>query len=339
MIERLCVIGAPSACGGADTELDHQMYCWEQMGIEVHICPTEDLERNLISGLKGRNCILHATKDWKSLDGFHVISFCNKSFLDNIEHIHKSAKTTAFVNCMTWNFPKEIVAQYKGLIDFHIYQTTHQYEKLAPELRKGSNPYRPLFVSPYFYLPYFPFLPQDRSGSEFRFGRISRADADKYDKHQLQIYESFVSPLEKAGIILGWSGQVKQKFQCNAPEFIRVLSPGQMTAQEFYQSCDAVVMSTATFENLPRVGFEAMASGAVLVVDNRGGWKLQVEDGYTGFLCNSPPEFIYKISRIAFEKDERISMRHEARRKLETEWGEQAAMDSWAKIFEQWQRL
>jgi glycosyltransferase involved in cell wall biosynthesis len=98
-------------------------------------------------------------------------------------------------------------------------------------------------------------------------------------------------------------------------------------------------MTTDTFENLPRVGFEAMASGSILVVDNRGGWRLEVEDGVTGWLCNDDREFVYKASRCAFEHEERDRMRVAAREKLESTWGLQAAMDSWATVFEAWEAL
>ena len=155
----------------------------------------------------------------------------------------------------------------------------------------------------------------------------------------MQIYERFVSPLPKAGIILGWDRRVKQKFQGNPPEFVRAIPAGEMSQQEFYKSCDVIILSTTTFENLPRVGFEAMASGSILIVDNRGGWKQLVDDYETGYLCNSPPEFIYKASRLAFEKNERKDMRYAAREKLETEWTEQKSMDSWAEVFKQWEDI
>jgi len=49
MIDELCVIGHPSRLGGADTELDHQIHCWQLMGIKVHICHTDALDANCFS--------------------------------------------------------------------------------------------------------------------------------------------------------------------------------------------------------------------------------------------------------------------------------------------------
>jgi len=81
-VNQLCVIGHPSRLGGADTELDHQIRCWQAMGVEVHICHTGQLDDNLKSmELEKRGCIYHEPCDWKSLAGMHVISFCNGEYL------------------------------------------------------------------------------------------------------------------------------------------------------------------------------------------------------------------------------------------------------------------
>ena len=132
MIKELCIIGHPSKIGGADTELDHQIRCWQKMGITVHICHTSYVDNNCKKmKMEERDCIYHISEDWKSLTGMHTISFCNGEFLKNLIKIKKYAKTTTFVNCMTWNFKKEIEAKERGLIDFHLYQTKEQFEKVS----------------------------------------------------------------------------------------------------------------------------------------------------------------------------------------------------------------
>ncbi len=198
--------------------------------------------------------------------------------------------------------------------------------------------YRPLMVRPYFHAEEFPFI-DDRPDDKFRFGRISRGDADKFHSRQLWIYETMTAPVLKEGIILGWDDRAAKKFGRQPDPYIRCLAEGGMTQQEFYRHCEAVIMSTETFENLPRVGFEAMASGSILVVDNRGGWQILVEDGETGWLCNDDREFVYKASRCAFEKDERDAMRLAARKKLEQEWGLEASIISWERVFDEWSKL
>ncbi|MFQ5734588.1 MAG: glycosyltransferase [Planctomycetaceae bacterium] len=337
-IEALCVIGHPSRVGGADTELDHQIHCWQAMGVEVHVCHTGAIDANLAAmNLEERGCLYHPPMDWSSLDGMHCISFCNGEFLSNLPEIKRHARTTTFVNCMTWNFDREIEMQSQGLIDFHLYQTQHAYERVSLKLRNLGH-YRPLFFVPFFHRSDFPFH-KHRPGDTFRFGRISRDDIAKHGQRQLWIYETMTAPVAKEGLILGWGDNAQRRFGRRPHSYIHTHPEAAISQQEFYKFCEAIIMTTETFENLPRVGFEAMSSGSVLVVDNRGGWKRLVEDGRTGWLCNDDREFVYKASRCAFEAEERQAMRQAASEKLEAEWGLEAAMKSWDRIFQEWAAL
>ncbi|MCG8649429.1 MAG: glycosyltransferase, partial [Pirellulales bacterium] len=184
----------------------------------------------------------------------------------------------------------------------------------------------------------FPFI-SDRPADKFRFGRISRDDADKYGGLQFWIYEAMTAPVLKEALVLGWGENAEQKLGQPAEPFIHLMPPRSMSQRAFYTQCEAIIMTTDTFENLPRVGFEAMASGSILVVDDRGGWKLQVADGVTGWLCKNEREFVYKASRCAFEEDERDRMRVAAFTMLQERWGLAIAMDSWANIFAAWEQL
>ncbi len=338
VIDAICVIGHPSRLGGADTELDHQLRCWQAMGVEVHICPTGALDANLRGmDLEERGCVYHAPRDWPSLAGMHCISFCNGEFLSALPEIKRPARTTTFVNCMTWNFEREIEMQGRGLIDFHLYQTEHARERVSAKL-KGLGTYRPLLFRPYFHAEEFPFH-ERRPADAFRFGRISRNDADKFGGRQLWIYETMTAPVLKEGLILGWGSRTEGKFGRRPDSYVRTCPEGGIPQREFYAFCDAVIMTTDTFENLPRVGFEAMSSGSVLVVDRRGGWEVLIEDGRTGWLCGDDREFVYKASRCAFEREEREAMRRAAREKLEREWGLEAGMESWGRVFDAWRSL
>jgi glycosyltransferase involved in cell wall biosynthesis len=193
-------------------------------------------------------------------------------------------------------------------------------------------------TTPYFHAAEFPFH-DERPKDKFRFGRISRADPDKFHDQQLWIYETMTAPELKEGYVLGWSQRIQRKYGREPEGYIHTYPERGLTQQGFYAACDAVIMSTKTFENLPRVAFEAMASGSVLIVDKRGGWIELVEDRVTGWLCQDAREFVYKASRCAFEKEEREQMRHAARDRLERISGFEAASRSWAKIFDEWEKL
>lgn len=340
MIKELCIIGHPSHLGGADCELDHQIRLWQEMGIKVHICHTGALDQNLKNmKMKERGCIYHKPMDWKSLKGFHVISFCNGRFLQHLPTIKPLAKTTTFVNCMTWNFQKEIECQTKGLIDFHLYQTDHAMGKVRKKLENTGRTYRPIRFKPYFHKKEFSYH-DNRPTDKFRFGRISRGDADKFCSQQLWVYETFTAPVMKEGIILGWDQRAEKKFKKKPPAWIKTYREGGITQKEFYKTCSTLIMCVNTFENLPRIGFESMSSGTLMVVDKgRGGFDLQVDHGKTGWLCKNDREFVYYATRVAHEIDESNDMRAAAQEKLEREWGIEASMKSWENVFNEWEKL
>ena len=364
MIKDICAIGHPGNLGGADSELSHQIKCWQKMGIKVHLVPTIlDSNCNTKNG-----CTYHTKLDWKSLKGMHCISFCNSIFLKNIGEIKKYARTSSFVNCMTWNFPDEIAAASRGNIDFHLYQSDHQMTMVGRKLKVYPD-YRPLRFKPYFHQQDFPYT-ADRNNEKFQFGRISRGDAQKFAHYQVKIYEDFESELKKSAIILGWDRRGKTKIygktptfqkrpektirqrrhtrvrsyqykrsQGDLPTWIKGIKEKGITQQDFYKFADVMIQASDTFENLPRVGFEAMSSGSILVVDDRGGWRVQVEDGKTGFLCKDQKQFTERSTWIANHPDQRDEMRQAAKDKLEQDWGIEESMKSWELVFKEWEKL
>ena len=82
----------------------------------------------------------------------------------------------------------------------------------------------------------------------------------------------------------------------------------EVSQQDFYRHSRIILQPTDTTENWPRIGLEAMASGSVLIVDNRGGWRQRVEHGKTGWLCGSERDFIYYASKMACEPNLRDDM-------------------------------
>ena len=107
---------------------------------------------------------------------------------------------------------------------------------------------------------------------------------------------------------------------------------GALTQAGFYAFCDALVMMTDTFENLPRVGMESMASGTVLIVDDRGGWQTLVENGVTGFLCKGLSDVVAAAERLASERGLMHEMASAALARLEQRWGFLAAAASWERV-------
>jgi glycosyltransferase involved in cell wall biosynthesis len=267
----------------------------------------------------------------------HVISYCNGEFLKDLEDIKRHAKSVTFVNCMTWLFDLEKELHRRGLIDCFLYQTDHARERVQPDLVAINPNFRWFKVRPYFHLADFSYR-DDRPEDTFRFARVSREDAGKFHSAQLWVYETMVAPVLKEGIILGINDSIREKIG-REPNWIRGLPSGGMRVQDVYRDAHCLIQMADTYENLPRVGFEAMASGCLLIVDDRGGWRELVQHGQTGFLCKDQREFVYYASRTAFERAERKLMAANAREWVETHWGMEQAKQQWSAFFEFLDRL
>lgn len=331
-MDKICVIGFPSRVGGADTELDHQIYCWQALGLQVHLIHTGPLDANLRAmRMEERGCIVHEPADWSACRNMHVISYCNGDFLKHLPRIKALARSTTFVNCMTWLFDAEREAHRQGLIDHFLYQTEHARLRVQDELVTINPRFHWLQVRPYFHQADFPFVEQ-RPNDLFRFGRISRDDADKFHPSQKWVYETMVAPVLKSGIILGINDKIRAKIGTE-PNWIKAYPAGGLKPQELYAHAACIIQMSETYENLPRIGFEAMASGSLLIVDDRGGWRELVQHKQTGFLCRDEREFVYYASRAAFETEERRQMVAAAQDWLDTNWGLEQAKVEWSRFF------
>jgi len=304
------------------------------MGIKVYLYSKNSHKNNKTrSKLEKLGCFYVDTNDnFSNLKDFNVISFCNKYFLQNIETIKKYARNAIFVNCMTWNFDEELIAQENDHIDLHLYQTNHQFLSVSKKLKNLGTKYNYKLFHTYFDSSSFPFIDRNNT-NKFNFGRISRSDLSKYSNDQLWIWDRIVSPKQKRGIILGWNEILQAKFGEDIPYYVTTHAANSISRQDFYKECDFIIMSTNTYENLPRVGLEAMSSGSLLIVDRRDGWKVLVDDGHSGWLCGDRNEFVYKASRAAFEKDESNNMRMNARNIIDKKYTKEISSQSWEKIF------
>jgi len=342
-IERVFVYGFPGLYGGAGTELHHQIMAWKHMGLEIHLIPTNPgfVNEPLLSEMERMGVKVHGANDFGVLEpGDPVLGFCNAEFLQALPELRRRTRRTVFLNCMTWLFEKEREAMSLGLIAMFLYQNDAVRQKHMPELRalNGDPSIRFSTVKPYFAAEKFPFI-SERSSDHFGCGRISRQDADKFARNTLHIYEYFVSPKWKQGLFLGYDERSEEKIG-KPYDWIRVARDHQeVSQQDFYRHCEILLQPTDTTENWPRVGFEAMASGSVLIVDNRGGWQQMVEHGKTGWLCDHERDFIYFASKMAYEPNQRADIAEAARERGLTLGGLEASAESWSSVFEEMSKL
>ena len=340
--KRLFVHGFPGLYGGASTELHHQIIAWRHMGMEVHLIPTwPAFNEPLLPEMQERGVIVHDANDFGAVEaGDPILGFCNAEFLQALPEIRLRTRRTVFLNCMTWLFDKEREAMSRGLIAMFLYQNEAVRIKHMPELRALNDDPEIRFTSfkPYFDTGRFPYV-RERSAETFGCGRISRQDADKFAANTLHIYEYFVSPKWKQGLFLGFDHRSEGKIG-KPYDWIRTArDQNEVSQQDFYAHCEIVLQPTDTTENWPRIAFEAMSSGSVLIVDNRGGWQQIVEHGKTGWLCNHERDFIYYASKMAYEPDLRDEMAAAAREHGLRLGGLEASVESWKEVFEEMGKL
>jgi glycosyltransferase involved in cell wall biosynthesis len=342
-MERIFVYGFPGLYGGAGTELHHQILVWRHIGVEVHLIPTNAgyPREPLYHAMIGLGVQVHPAHDWSAIRPEDpILGFCNADFLNRLPEIRQHTKRTVFLNCMTWLFEKEKQRMAQGEIAMFLYQNEDVRQEQMPKLRalNDDSEIRFLTFRPYFCDDLFPFI-HERSAEFFGCGRISRQDADKFAANTLHIYEYFVSPKWKRAIFLGFDQRSQVKI--GKPfDWIRTAADhNQVSQQEFYKHCEIILQPSDTTENWPRIGFEAMASGSVLIVNNRGGWRRMVEHGKTGWLCDHERDFIYYASKMAYEPNLRSDVAAAARERGKEIGGLDASVESWKEIFHEIDRL
>jgi hypothetical protein len=342
-MNRIFVYGFPGLYGGAGTELHHQIIAWRHMGMEVHIIPSDEgyMGEPLYAEMLERNVTVHTAHEFSAMSAEDpILSFCSGDFLERLAEIRQHTKRTVFVNCMTWLFEKEKEGMAKGEIAMFLFQNELVRQKNMPALQAINPDAGAVFLTfkPYFENHLFDFV-AERPAEYFGCGRISRQDTDKFAANTLHIYEYFVAPVMKSGLFLGFDHRSEAKI--GKPfDWIRTAFDHTVVSQaEFYRHCEIILQPTDTTENWPRVGFEAMASGSVLIVDNRGGWQQMVRHGETGWLCNHERDFIYYASKMAYEPNLRREMAERAREHALNLGGLRASMDSWAEVFAAIQKL
>ncbi|MEM7394387.1 MAG: glycosyltransferase, partial [Verrucomicrobiota bacterium] len=155
-----------------------------------------------------------------------------------------------------------------------------------------------------------------------------------YAANTLIIYEYFVSPQLKRGLFLGFDSRSESKIGRPYDWIRTALDHNHVSQQEFYRHCEIVLQPMDTTENWPRIGFESMSSGSVLIVDNRGGWQQMVKHGETGWLCDHERDFIYYASRMAYEPNLRRDMAEAAREYCRQLSSLEESKESWREVLE-----
>ena len=241
-----------------------------------------------------------------------------------------------WVGCMTWLLPEERkLYRRRGPLDAYVFQSRYQEGQLLGQLAKfGVGPSQCFLIRGALDLGEFPFRPlAHRQGSPLVVGRISRAAEDKFSAATWPIYRRIPHPVRAR--IMAWDESIARKLG-PPPSWAECLPAETETAQEFFATLHCMLqVNGSAEENWPRSGLEAMASGVPVVAQNQWGWSEMICHGQTGLLADGADELAYAAARFAYDEDLRLAIAHRARRALEEELANPAAIwPAWQRLFE-----
>lgn len=333
MLDEITIIGYPSLMGGANTEMLDQIKVWHEMEMKINVIPTKKFDRFQIAiDLSQYGCTVYPYRSFENAKNKDCIAFCNHNAIALLPEINKYCRTFTHIPCMC--VPIENEKKYQDLIDLWVFHTKINKKKTIEPLRNKNN-LNTIFYTPYFDCSKFPFLPSERRIKDrFSFGRLSRADLEKWNKNQFWIYQNIESLRPKFCNVVGWRDEFSQKCDKIEEDWIHYYDAGQVDVNSFYRTCNVFCITADTLENLPRTGFEAMAAGSVLVVDAKGGWCEQIENNVTGFLCNNREEFVKIMNYLAANPQIENQIRMNAVNNVYTKYSMHAAIISWKNVFE-----
>ena len=104
---------------------------------------------------------------------------------------------------------------------------------------------------------------------------------------------------------------------------------------ELYESADALVLSSL-YEGMPNVVLEAMAMGLPVVGTRIMGTEELIEDGENGLLVptDDAGSLAAALRRIAGDRDMRLRMGDEGRRRVEEKWSWKKRAEEFVEIAE-----
>jgi len=316
-MKQIWVAGYPSFCGGADTELDHQIDLWIAKGVEVHLVPLFSCNAEMQNKCNQRGCITHHDYNAKIFKGKTVVSYCNGDFLKQLPDIYERGKPekVIWINCMTWTFSAEEKAVVNDYITYHVYHATYQRNSIIPKLERKTG--KMIVEPPLPYIPYYSLKNSagiehqyKRPSDYFGVGRISRDDGNKYNSDLWVMHSKVSAPRPVKHFVLGWGANAKKKCGDPLPQLDYLLwGQNGIKSGEFYKKIHCLLHKTGgSRENYPRVLLEAWHSGVVPIMENQYSLPDLIQDGVTGYLCNTSDEFAFRASELAFNEKKRKEM-------------------------------
>ena len=331
-MKEIYVWGYLHQCGGAGPEAGHviELLRFNQYNVTCVVAPGTDVLSESEPRRKYFNEIGVRTEEYRPgmLDGRVVWCWCQDEVFLHLSRSGERPATLAYWPCMNWLTEKELVGLAMNPGAAILCQSKFQKQKIdelvfAYGLRNETR-----LCGTYFNAlsGWNSFRNDGKDRSRFDVIRVGRDEPLKYHEKMWELAYRYPSPVPKGIHVVGWGPKGEAKigdYRKEGHEYFGRLR-GTMAGHVYDQHVISDMLSASHVtlmyypweENAPRVAFEAMASGSVVVGSRSGGLPEFIEDGHTGFLCETDEELVLRLGMLAFNYDTREQIAQQARDSL-----------------------
>jgi glycosyltransferase involved in cell wall biosynthesis len=319
-------------CGGAGPEAGHiiELLRFNNYDVTCVLLPGTDVLSPSEPRRKFLDSIGVKTEEYRPgmFSGKILWCWCQDEVFSHLAIHNEKPAVFAYWPCMNVLSEKELVGIALVQNTSVLCQSRFQKSKIDSALSGyGIKPATRL-CGTYFnvYSPWGRFRKHPKDRSRFDVIRIGRDDSMKYPDNMWDIAYRFASPKQKGFHVVGWGPNGEEKLgdyrkeghshygKISGTVVGHVYDPLLMS--DMLSAAHATLMYYPIEENAPRVAFEAMASGSVVVGSNSGGLPEFVQDGVSGLLCDNDEQVVHRLGMLAFDYDAREALADQAHEAL-----------------------
>ncbi|NDB94979.1 MAG: glycosyltransferase family 1 protein [Verrucomicrobia bacterium] len=326
--KHIYVWGYLHQCGGAGPEAGHiiELLRFNQCEVTCVLTPGTDVLKTSEPRRRYFDSIGVKTEEYRPgmLTGKVVWCWCQDEIFRHLSVNGEKPAILAYWPCMNWLTDKELVGLAMMPGTAVLCQSEFQKSKIDQLISAYGLKAKTSLCGTYFnvYSPWNRFRNQPKDRSRFDVIRIGRDDPLKYPENMWELAFRYGSPKTKGFHVVGWGPNGEELLgdhrKADHPYHGKISGNilghvyDPLLISDMLASSHVTLMYYPWEENAPRVAFEAMASGSVVVGRPAGGLPEFIIDGESGLLCENDEQLIYQLGRLAFDYEAREALAQNA---------------------------
>lgn len=320
-MKHIYVWGYLHQCGGAGPEAGHIIELLRFRGHDVTclLVPGTDVLSPKEPRRKYFDSIGVRTEEYipGMLDGKVVWCWCQDDLFAHLSKNSEKPSLVAYWPCMNWLTEKELVGISLNPSVVVLCQSRFQKSRIESVIQDYGIRNRIHLCGTYFNVlsPWNKFRNNQKDRSRFDVIRIGRDDPLKYPDNLWDLAYRHASPVQKGIHVVGWgpNGEARvgdhrkdgHPFNGKVKGTILGHVYDQHLVSDMLSASHVTLMYYPWEENAPRVAFEAMASGSIVLGSNSGGMPEFVVDGESGLLCDNDEQVVHRLGMLAYDPEAR----------------------------------